>query len=215
MWLLYNLSESDAIGNGIDNISIAFRCVFGHMSCFGDSELVQMDQSQLQAISTNAGGIWAVVRYQLAHHFDVSRPDNTLNGIGNIGITARLLGILKLKKGGHGLGAIWTGADTRHLVFRVACVMTEVTSVSCHRTFSRSLVPIEMAYLGHFNISITSLAEIGVFRVAPLCRMCLTLAARQEVAKKWTLAVKELSGRENLDSSSIESWPHERGICHV
>ncbi|ERN05057.1 hypothetical protein AMTR_s00053p00097900 [Amborella trichopoda] len=61
--ILYNLSESSANGNGAGNILSAFKYYSRHMSHSGGSDLVQMDQSQFEAIPTIIGDIQTIARY--------------------------------------------------------------------------------------------------------------------------------------------------------
>ncbi|ERN04483.1 hypothetical protein AMTR_s00081p00024340 [Amborella trichopoda] len=68
MRVLYNLSESDTIDNGASGITTAFRHCLGHVSHSGCTDLGQMDQSQLEVISTSIGGIWNDAKHQLSRH---------------------------------------------------------------------------------------------------------------------------------------------------
>ncbi|ERN00321.1 hypothetical protein AMTR_s00107p00151760 [Amborella trichopoda] len=56
MWRPYDLRRSEAISKDTGGIPTAFIYVFGHVLHSGDSDLVQMDQSLLEAILTCTGG---------------------------------------------------------------------------------------------------------------------------------------------------------------
>ncbi|ERN16174.1 hypothetical protein AMTR_s00030p00232790 [Amborella trichopoda] len=125
----------DVIGNGTGDIPTAFKSCFGHMPYSSDYGLVLMNQSQIEAIPTDAGGIWSAARHQLARRL-----------ASGTGTATRLLIIWKLK-GGLDLSVAWSGVGTtgngaRILVFQASCSVTKVTSVFCLRTFSRALVAV-------------------------------------------------------------------------
>ncbi|ERM97675.1 hypothetical protein AMTR_s00130p00109580 [Amborella trichopoda] len=120
------------------SILTALRSSFGHVSLSSDSSLVQVDQSELEAIPTSADGIWNDVRYHLAHRLgsrhpshvnqavshmvEVLGPGTSWIGAGSIDTTARLLITSRTQRGGPELGTSCAGAgangnDARLLVF--------------------------------------------------------------------------------------------------
>ncbi|ERM93949.1 hypothetical protein AMTR_s00137p00111740 [Amborella trichopoda] len=110
------MSEFGVISNSVDAIPTAFKRCYGHVSRSSDSVLVQMNQSLLEAIPTSADDIWTTNRYQLALTLATLFPawwmSQKCSAGGNdargLGIVDMLLGIMELKKGGLGLGAICT-----------------------------------------------------------------------------------------------------------
>ncbi|ERN17983.1 hypothetical protein AMTR_s00046p00104080 [Amborella trichopoda] len=138
------MSESDATDNGTDNVPTAIKSCFGYMSRSGDSGLNLIDQSQLEAILGGADDICSVSYWP-----GCFPPGGGLRSWSSLKWNWRRWQYYQtsVSHGGLELGAIWTstsatGNDTRSLVFWAACLVTEVSSVYCLRTFGKASVAV-------------------------------------------------------------------------